>query len=239
MNRNNEFHYGVKDSTPIFLAYLAVSCAFGMTVCQQGMSPLLAGFISLTNLTSAGQFAGTELIIKGASFLELAFTILVINLRYFLMSLSLSQKLDRSFNLFQRYSVAFGVTDEIFAVSVGKPGVRTPKYMFGLILPPVIGWTGGTLLGGFLSQSLPSVIVDAMGISLYAMFLAIIIPPAKKSKPILFTIILAMVLSTILEFVPIFDFLSSGWVIIIITVVVASIAATLFPIKEEEILEDE
>ena len=178
-------------------------------------------------------FAGTELMIAGAPYVEIFVTSLIINLRYFLMALSLSQRLDGSFNLFRRFSVAHGITDEIFALAIGRKSVSS-QYMYGLILTPIIGWTAGTVLGGIFTQVLPQSIVSAMGIALYAMFVAIIIPPAKHSRAIALTVIAAAALSIIFAYVPIFSWLTSGWSVIIIAVAVSAVAALLFPIKAEE-----
>ena len=216
------------------LGYLAVSFAFGMRVCALGVPWWLAGLISFTNLTSAGQFAGTNLFLAGAAFAEIALTVLIINSRYFLMSLSLTQKLGTGFGLFQRLSASYGVTDEIFAVAIGKGGKLSPRYMHGLILGPCIGWTVGAALGGVFSSLLPELVVSAMGVALYAMFIAIIIPPARENRPVLFTVLAAITLSVCFEYIPVFKILGGGWSIIIITVAVAALAATFFPLKEEE-----
>lgn len=234
MKKNSEFFEGFKDGIPICLGYFSVSLAFGMSICLSGFPVWLAGLISFTNLTSAGQFAGTSLMVYGAGFLEIALTTLVINLRYFLMSLSLSQKLNGDFNTFRRLSVAHGVTDEIYALVIGRPGEVTPKYMHGVILSPVIGWTAGTVTGGIFSQVLPTSVTSAMNIALYAMFVAIIVPKARDDKRVLIAILIATILSVIFTYVPIFEILSGGWSIIIIAVGVSALMATLFPLKEGE-----
>ncbi len=228
------FIQGIRHGLPIGLGYLSVSCAFGMSVCTSGFPVWVAGLISFTNLTSAGQFAATSLMLQGAGYAELALATLIINLRYFLMSLSLSQRLNSDFGTFRRLSAAHGVTDEIFAVAIGQPGLLTSAYMRGLILTPVIGWTAGTVLGGIFSQILPGIVVSAMNIALYAMFIAIIIPPARDSRPVLFAVLAATALSLCLNYIPFFSFLSGGWSIIVIAVAVASLAAVLFPVKTEE-----
>jgi len=230
---NNDFSQGIKHGIPIFLGYLAVSCAFGMRICAQGFPVWLAGLISFTNLTSAGQFAGTGLMIEGAPYIEIFVTTFIINIRYFLMALSLSQRLDGSFSMLKRLSLSHGITDEIFAVAIGRKSVSS-RYMLGLILMPIIGWTSGTVLGGIFTQVLPQSIVNAMGIALYAMFVAIIIPPAKKNKAIAITVIAATALSLVFAYVPIFEWLTSGWAIIIIAIVVSAVVALLFPIPDEE-----
>lgn len=233
-DKKTDFKNGFKNGVPIMLGYLAVSFAFGMRVCALGVPWWLAGLISFTNLTSAGQFAGTNLMIAGAAFVEIAVATLIINSRYFLMSLSLSQKLDSRCGLFKRLSISYGVTDEIFAVAIGKGGSLSSSYLFGLILGPCIGWTSGALLGGLFSSLLPQIVVGAMGIALYAMFIAIIIPPAKDDRAVLFAVAAAAAISFCFAFIPVFKIFDGGWGIIIITVIVAAAAAFLFPAEEAE-----
>ena len=179
MMKKREFIRGLRDGFPVCLGYFSVSVAFGMTAVLSGMPLWAAVLISLTNLTSAGQFAGTNLLIAGGTMAELAVTTLIINIRYFLMSLSVSQKVERQMSIPKRLAVSFGITDEIFAVSMQHPGALTGAYMAGLILTPVLGWTGGTLAGAAATSVMPEALSNALGIALYGMFIAIIIPPAR------------------------------------------------------------
>ena len=178
------FQRGLKDGLPICLGYISVSFAFGMTVAQSGMPIWAALFISATNVTSAGQFAGFDLILHGAKYLEIAITTLVINLRYFLMSLSLSQKVERGMTTLQRLVLSFGITDEIFAVAIQQPGTVGARYLAGLITTPLVGWSFGTFLGAAATGFLPEALRTALGIMIYGMFIAIIIPPARQSRPV-------------------------------------------------------
>ena len=228
-----KFLEGARHGLPICLGYLSVSFAFGMQAVRSGLPVWLAGMISLTNLTSAGQFAGTNIILNGGTYLEIAMTTLVINLRYFLMSISVSQKLSDSFDTKRRLAVSYGVTDEIFGISVSQPRALEPSYMAGLIALPVIGWTLGTVLGGTAMSLLPQRISDALGIALYAMFIAIVIPPAKSSRPVLICVLAAAAISVIFSLVPGLKDISAGWSIIIIAVAVSAVMALLFPLKEE------
>lgn len=232
---SNDYLLGLKHGLPIGIGYLAVSFAFGMNVCASGFPAWLATLISLTNLTSAGQFAGTSLILAGGTILQLVVTMIVINSRYFLMGISVSQKLDPGISGVKRCIVAFGVTDEIFAVSTGRGVMLTFKYMIGLMTLPIIGWTGGTALGGLFASVLPSVVVAAFSSALYAMFIAIIIPPARDSVPVLITVVFAAALSIVFTYVNFFSFLSSGWGIVVVAILVSVIMAWLFPIKEETV----
>lgn len=205
-----------------------------MLAVQDGISPFHAVLISLMNLTSAGQFAGLTVIVSGASLVEMALTQLVINIRYALMSVSLSQKLDSSVKTFQRMLIAYGNTDEIFAVASSKPGTVGSKYMYGLILLPVIGWVGGTLTGAVASTILPAAVISALGVALYGMFIAIVVPVAKESKEVLLVVAVSLVFSSAFYYLPVLRNISSGFTIIICTVAAAGIGAVLFPIKEEQ-----
>lgn len=235
--RTHEFVRGIRHGIPICLGYFSVSVAFGMTAVLSGMPLWAAVLISLTNLTSAGQFAGANLMIAGGGMAELGITTLIINIRYFLMSLSVSQKVESQMSMKQRLAVAFGITDEIFAVSVQQPGELSAPYMAGLILTPVLGWTGGTLAGGIATSVMPESLSSALGIALYGMFIAIIIPPTREQRSVLFTVVLAIVASLAFTYLPGLKNLTGGWSIIVITIVVSAVAAWLFPIetgKEEE-----
>ena len=227
------FKKGLRDGIPIGLGYFAVSFAFGMMAVQGGLTIWQAGLISLTNLTSAGQFAGLEIIFAAGSYWEMALTQLVINLRYCLMSFSLSQKLRRDVPWAHRYLVAFGVTDEIFGVSASQPGKVHPFYNYGVMCLAIPGWTIGTVIGAFSGSVLPDFIMSALSVAIYGMFLAVIVPPAKKNRSVLAVVIAAMAVSCLFAWVPLLRRVSSGFVIIIITLLVAGIAAFAAPIEEE------
>lgn len=223
------FYDGLKDGLPIALGYISVSFAFGILAVEKGLplwSPIL---ISLSNFTGTGQFVGVGLIASGAAILEIAFTIFIINIRYFLMSLSLSQKIPENISLWQRLVIAFGDTDEIFAVSMQKKEKLNFKYMLGLILCSFLGWNLGTLVGAIANNALPMSIRSALGIAIYGMFIAIIIPPATKLKPVAQVIIISLIMSCIFKWLPILNRLSSGWVIIICGIVSSAIGAYLHP----------
>ena len=231
--KKESFTQGITDGIPIGLGYLAVSFTFGMMAVQGGLTIWQAVLISLTNLTSAGQFAGLDIIIAGGSLWEMALTQLIINLRYCLMSFSLSQKLRRDEPWGHRYGVAFGVTDEIFGVSASKPGKVSAFYNYGVMSVAIPGWTIGTLLGAISGRLLPDFIMSALGVAIYGMFLAVIIPPAKKNRSVLGVVIGAMAISTVFSMVPVLNKVSSGFVIIITTLIVAGLAAHFCPIPEE------
>ncbi|MBQ9947296.1 MAG: AzlC family ABC transporter permease [Oscillospiraceae bacterium] len=234
------YRRGVRDGLPIALGYLSVSFTFGITAVGMGIPPLAAILISMTNLTSAGQVAGIGIIAAGGGYIEMALAQLIINMRYALMSLSLSQKLDRKYNLFHRIVSAFGITDEIFAVASGQKSDVPPRYMYGLITLPYIFWAAGTAGGALLGEVLPESIKAALGIAIYGMFIAIVIPPAKKSGGVLRVAILAAILSCVIYYVPLFDGISSGISVIICTILAAAFGAKFFPqdIGEEAASDD-
>ncbi len=234
MKENNNFKMGLRDGIPIFLGYLSVSFAFGIAAVSSGLSVIEALLISMTNLTSAGQLAGLPIIAAGGSLIELAVTQLVINLRYSLMSVSLSQKLGDSVKLRHRLLIAFGNTDEIFAVSASKPESLGKKYFYGLILMPYIGWSGGTLLGAVAGNVLPEIVISALGIAIYGMFIAIIVPPSKKHMGTALCVICAAAMGFAFNYLPVLNKVSDGFVIIITAVVLSAAFALAAPIKTEE-----
>lgn len=229
MRWKHDFKQGLKSGMPIGLGYLPVSFTFGFLAVSGGLPLWVAVLISLTNLTSAGQFAGTTLIFAGAGYVEVALTTFVINIRYMLMSLSLSQKLEQRTTTIERLILAFGITDETFVISSIKPGVLKASFMLGLMALPIAGWNLGTFLGGSISSFLPEALQSAMGIALYAMFIALIIPAAKQSRHVLYVIAAAVFVTCVLKYVPLFSFISSGFRVILATVIASAMGAWFFP----------
>lgn len=233
--KKRAFKKGLRLGVPIGMGYFSVSFAFGMGAVNDGLSPLVAILISMTNLTSAGQFAGVKVILSQGAYLEMILTMLMINARYFLMSLSLSQKVSKKLSHLQRSLMAFAITDEIFAVASMQVEEITGWFWLGLMTMPYIGWSGGTIVGALMSGVLPTSLCDALGIALYGMFIAIIIPAAKHSKPIVGAILIAIVCSCVLYYVPVLKaHISSGFAVIIVTLIAAGVMAYIAPIKEEE-----
>ena len=228
------FKEGLKDGIPIGLGYLSVSFSFGISAVSKGISWLAATIISMTNLTSAGQVAGLTIISAAGTLLEMALAQLIINMRYSLMSLSLSQRLDSSFTLPHRFLASFGITDEIFAAASGKGRDITPAYMYGIISLPFVCWSAGTLLGGIAGSIMPEILRNSLGIAIYGMFIAIFIPPARKSAGVLAAVSIAAGLSCCFSFIPLFEQLSSGFAVIICTLAASVAAALLFPRKEAD-----
>lgn len=231
---NNEFKVGFKDGIPIALGYLSVSFSLGIMALAGGLSVFDGALMSLTNLTSAGQFAGIQIIVAGGTLIEMILTQLIINLRYALMSLSLSQKLSPDMKLWQRFVVAFANTDEIFAVAMAHNKSLTFSYMAGLQLLPIVGWVAGTTFGGVAASLMPKSVSVAMGVALYGMFIAIVVPVAKRTRSVLTVVVIAIAVSCVLYYVPFLSFISSGIGIIISTVIAAGVGAYFFPVNPTE-----
>ena len=232
MKKNSNFLNGLSHGIPIALGYLSVSFGFGILAVNSGLSVLQAVVISLTNLTSAGQAQGVSVIASKGTLTEMALVQLVINIRYALMALSLSQKLDTKFTRLNRLIAAYGITDEIFAVCSTKQKTVRPSYMYGVIIISAAGWVLGTFLGAVSGELLPESLTSSMGILLYGMFIAIIIPPAGKHKSILFVVLLAAGLSVAFKYL--LPMISDGYTVIICAVAASAAGAVLFPRKDEE-----
>ncbi len=232
MNEISSFRQGIKDGIPVCLGYLSVSFAFGIFATESGLSVLQTLLVSMMNVTSAGQLAGVPIIIAGGGYMELAISQLVINLRYALMSVSLSQKLGKSVQLSDRFLVSFVNTDEVFAIASGKKNAVGRKYLYGLILTPYLGWSLGTLLGALAGNVLPESIVSSLGIAIYGMFIAIVIPEAKKCRATALCAAFAVMMSCVLEYVPLLSRIPSGFAVIICAVFSSALFAFLAPLKE-------
>ena len=232
--KSREYAIGVQQGWPVGLGYFSVSFGFGAMASAQGIHALDAALISITNVTSAGQFAGLTLIVAAATLWEMVLTMLVINSRYALMSLALSQRMGERIGFFPRLLIAFTNTDEIFALAMARKEPLTVPFLLGLGLLPVIGWTSGTLMGALAGSVLPENIRAALGVMLYGMFIAIVVPPARKEREILASVVLALVLSCLFAWAPGLRSISAGLSIVFCTVAAAAICALLFPIRDEE-----
>lgn len=226
-----DFIKGMSHGIPIMLGYLSVSFGFGIAASGKGLSALWASIISLTNLTSAGQAAGIDIIAAGGTLLEMILVQITINLRYSLMALSLSQNLDKRFSTAHRLAASYGITDEIFAVCAAQTPPLTPAYMYGMIFVATLGWVSGTAMGAMAGQLLPTAISSAMGLVLYGMFIAIVIPPCKKERGVLVVSLIAVVLSLLFKYV--LTAVSGGFAMIFCAVIASAIGAAVFPLKDE------
>lgn len=229
-------HYsrGVRTGLPVGVGYFSVSFGFGAMAAAQGIKALDATMISLSNLTSAGQFAGLTLMVAGATLWEVILTQIVINSRYALMSLALSQRMGGHIGTLPRLLIAFFNTDEIFALAMAEKQPLTVPFLLGLGLTPILGWTAGTLCGALAGSVLPLGIRTALGVMLYGMFVAIVVPPAKVEKSVLATVIAALVLSCLFKWLPVLSGVSAGLAIVCCTVLAAAVCAWLFPVEEED-----
>ena len=236
MTKRQWFYFGLRDGLPIAIGYFAVAFALGINASAAGLTPFQSALLSFLNVTSAGEAAGIALLGLGTTYVELAFTQLVINLRYLLMSCALSQKLSPKTGWLHRMLVGYGVTDEIFGVSAAVEGELSPYYSYGAIAVAVPGWTLGTLLGAVMGNVLPARAVSALSVALYAMFLAVVLPPARKSRVIAGLVALSALCSAGLSALCTalsLTWFTEGFRIIFLTVVLSLSAALLFPLREE------
>ncbi len=227
------FKKGLLDGIPICLGYLSVSFAFGISAVQQGLTPLEALMISMTCVTSAGQLAAVPIIAMQGSLIELAISQLVINLRYALMSISLSQKMDKDMTTPHRLAFSFINTDEVFAVASGQSGTVKKAYLYGLILTPWLGWSAGTILGALAGNILPAIVTSSLSVAIYGMFIAIVVPEMKESNPTAICVGIAILLSCGFYFVPMLKAVPSGFIIIICACAASAIMAIVSPVEME------
>ena len=235
--RFKEYVAGMKAGMPVCVGYFSVSFGFGTMAISQGLSVWEAVLISMTNLTSAGQFAGLTVIAAGVALIEIVLTQLVINSRYALMSLALGQRLGPQVGVGKRLIAAFFNTDEIFALGMAREGKLTVSYFVGAGTVAALGWTAGTALGALAGSVLPLSVRTALGVMLYGMFIAIVVPQTRQEKPMLVCMILALVFSCLFAWMPVLNAVSGGIAIVICTVAAAALSAVLFPVADEEVAE--
>lgn len=232
MQKQSAFSRGLKAGLPIGMGYFSVSLTFGILAVSYGFSWWQAVVISMLTVTSAGQFAGIGTMCHPGQYFAMLVSQLTINVRYSMMSVSLSQKVDSSFGRAARWILGFFVTDEIFAVAAGEKVVAR-AFMSGLAVLPYAGWSLGTLVGALLGNVLPERLMNALCIALYGMFVAIVVPVARKERPVLYVVLLAMVLSCGFMWLPVLKEVSSGIAVSLCAVAAAAVGALLFPVKEE------
>ena len=230
----NHFTIGMRRGMPICIGYFSVSFGFGAMAVGQGLSVWQAILISATNLTSAGQFAGLTVIVAGATLLEMILTQLVINSRYALMSLALGQRFGPEVGTGKRLLAGFFNTDEVFALGMAGKDKLTATFFVGAGVSAAFGWVGGTAMGAVAGSVLPGSVCTALGVMLYGMFIAIVVPQARREKPLLVCMLLALVISCLLAWLPVLKTVSPGLAIVICAVVAAAVCALLFPVREEE-----
>ena len=232
--RSNAFAQGVRDGVPIALGYFAVAFSLGIAARDAGLTPFQGMLASLLCSASAGEHALFTLVGAGATYLEVALVTLVTNARYFLMSCALSQRIDPSMRDIHRWCIGLAVTDEIFGISIARPGALEPCYHYGAMAVAVPAWAAGTALGILMGTVLPLRAVSALGVALYGMFLAIIIPPARKELAAALCVLLGFLCSWLFGVLPLLRDLSSGLRTILLTLGISAVIALLFPRKEEQ-----
>lgn len=233
-NMKKVFLQGLRDGIPIGLGYLAVSFSLGVAAKSAGLTAFQGFLASLLNNASAGEYAGFTVIAANASYVEMLLMTLIANARYLLMSCSLSQKFSPDTPLYHRLLVGYDVTDEIFGITISRPGKLDPYYTYGAIAIAAPSWAGGTALGVIAGNLLPLRAVSALSVALFGMFLAVIIPPARKNRVVAAFVLVSFLSSFAAANLPYLSSLSSGTRTILLTVVISAIAALLFPVKEEE-----
>ena len=239
MSENNNYRMGFRDGMPIGIGYAAISFTVGFFSVTSGLGWFQALLISMFNLTSAGQIAAIPIIAATGSLIELGLTQLVINSRYALMSISLSQRLGESVSFGDRFIIAFFNTDEIFAVACAKDSLLGKRYLFAIALFPYLGWSLGTLFGALLGGVLPSLLTGALSVAIYAMFIAIITPAAKSSRSTALCIVAAILASFAFELVPLLKSVPRGMVIVCVTVCISALFALVAPISENDPWDEE
>lgn len=227
------FLKGMRDGIPIGMGYFAVAFALGIAARKAGMSAVQAGIMSITMLASAGQYGAITVIAGGGGYLQMAVTTLIVNLRYLLMSCALSQKVDPELGLGHRFLLSYPITDEIFGIAMTVPGRLNPFYNYGAATVAAPGWTLGAFLGAAVGAVLPRRVENALSVALYGMFLAIIIPAARKNRIVAGIVAVSMLCSFLFTKIPLLKDISSGMQIILLTVLIAGSAAFLFPVNEE------
>ncbi|MDO5733035.1 MAG: AzlC family ABC transporter permease [Eubacteriales bacterium] len=227
----SEFKLGIRNGIPIALGYFTVSIAFGIYAAKMRWSVYGAGLLSLSNLSSAGQFAGLKILDGGSNYLELFVSVFVINVRYILMAIVLAQKLA-PMPLRHKMILGYGITDEIFALAIKSPVEVNFSYFMGLTLLPAIGWTSGTIVGVLFGNVLPSALVSAFGITLYCMFIAVLVPGAKGNLKIFRVTAIAILLSSVLAYCPYTSNLQFGWRVVLTVILASGISVALDVVAE-------
>ena len=232
------FCEGIRDGVPIALGYFAVSFSLGIAARKAGFTPFQGFLASLLNNASAGEYAAFALIMSGASYFQVAVITLIANARYLLMSCALAQRFAPGTPFWHRLVIGYDVTDELFGITIARPGSLNPCYTYGAILLAAPAWASGTALGIVAGNLLPLRAVSALSVALYGMFLAIIIPPARKDKVVAVLVAISFALSFLCSYLPGISALSEGTRTILLTVAISGAAAALFPVRQEENKDD-
>lgn len=233
MNNKQIFKEGMRDGLPIGLGYFAVSFSLGITARNIGLTPFQGFLVSLLNNASAGEYAGFTVMAADAAYIEIIFITFITNIRYLLMSCALSQRFSPDTPFIHRFFIGYDVTDELFGIMIARKGYLNPCYTYGAMLLAIPGWSIGTAIGVMAGNILPTRIVGALSVALFGMFIAIIIPPAKKNKVIAGLVMISFVASFCFSRLPVLSDLSEGTRTIILTILISALAAIFFPVKQE------
>lgn len=234
MDNRKIFKEGIRDGIPIGLGYLAVSFSLGITARNIGLTPFQGFLVSLLNNASAGEYAGFTVIAADAAYIEIILVTLIANIRYLLMSCALSQRFSPDTPLIHRFLIGYDVTDELFGITIARAGDLNPCYTYGAMLLAIPGWSMGTAIGVMAGNALPARMVGALSVALFGMFIAIIIPPARKNKVIAGLVIISFIASFCFAKLPVVSNLSEGTRTIVLTVVISVLAAIFFPVQQKE-----
>lgn len=234
MNNKKIFREGMRDGLPIGLGYFAVSFSLGITARNIGLTPFQGFLVSLLNNASAGEYAGFTVMAADAAYIEIIFITFITNIRYLLMSCALSQRFSPNTPFIHRFFIGYDVTDELFGITIARKGYLNPCYTYGAMLLAIPGWSIGTAVGVMAGNILPARIVSALSVALFGMFIAIIIPPAKKNKVITCLVMISFAASFCFSRLPVLSDLSEGTRTIILTVAISAAAAIFFPVKTEQ-----
>ena len=229
----NAFVNGLRDGIPIALGYFAVAFSLGIVARKAGLNAFQGFLSSILNHASAGEYAEFTVIMANAPYVEMALIIFITNIRYMLMSFALSQRFAPDTSIIHRLFVGFGVTDEIFGITIARPHDINPYYTYGAMTIALPSWAAGTAIGIIAGNILPASVVSALGVALYGMFIAIIIPPAKKDKIVAGAVCASFLISWIVSKISLFDRISDSMKICILTVLIAGVVALLFPISPD------
>ncbi len=245
MKSIKKFHHssalrlGMRDGAPIGLGYFAVAFSLGIAAKNAGLSAMQACLASILCNASAGEYAGFTVIAANASYIEMAFITAVANARYILMSCAMSQRISPGTGSHHRLLMSFDITDELFGIAMARPGSLDPYYTYGAMTVSIPMWAAGTAIGAAAGSILPHSLVSALSVALYGMFLAVIIPPARRDRIILALVVVSFALSLAASMLPYVRDVSEGTRTVILTVIISAAAALLFPRKDEEPKEDE
>lgn len=229
-----EFLAGMRDAIPIAFGYFAVAFSLGIVAKEAGLNPFQGFIASLTTNASAGEYVGFTLIAAGGTYIEMVIVTIIANARYLLMGCAMSQKLDEKLPWYHRVIIGFDLTDELFALSIAKEGKVNPFYFYAGMLVCMPAWASGTAIGIASGKILPDNVTSSLSVALYGMFIAIIIPPAKKNHTLLLAILSSFAASYVMAKVSVFAGVSGGTKIIILTILISTFFAIMFPIKDEE-----